>query len=108
MSAQELFETMRSRGDKIGLTTIYRNLQSMVGKGELDVVRRADGESIYRRCDTEGHHHHLVCRNCGFTVELENDELERWTRAAASRYDFVDVTHDVELFGICSSCSAGT
>jgi Fur family ferric uptake transcriptional regulator len=106
LSAQELFEIMRTRGDKIGLTTIYRNLQSMALKGELDVLRRDDGEAIYRRCDMDAHHHHLVCRKCGFSVELENEDLEQWTRAAALRYDFSDVTHDVELFGICKTCSA--
>jgi Fur family ferric uptake transcriptional regulator len=105
LSAQELYELLRGRGDRIGLTTVYRNLQSMVERGELDVLRREDGEAVYRRCETEGHHHHLVCRGCGFSVELENEEIERWTRGAASRYRFSEVTHDLELFGICEACS---
>jgi Fur family ferric uptake transcriptional regulator len=105
LSAQELYEELRNRGAKIGLTTVYRNVQSMARRGELDVVRRADGEAIYRRCDTDAHHHHLVCRSCGHSVELENEDLERWTRSAARRHRFTQVTHDVELFGLCGACS---
>ena len=106
MSAQELHAHLRHRGTAIGLTTVYRNLQAMADRGEVDVVRRADGESVYRKCDTNKHHHHLVCRSCGYSVELENAELERWTERAARRHGFSKVSHDLELFGICEACAA--
>ena len=105
LSAQELFETLRAAGHKIGLTTVYRNLQSMATRGEVDVVRRDDGEAIYRRCDSDAHHHHLVCRSCGYSVELENQEIERWTKTVSRRHRFTEVTHDLELFGVCRDCS---
>jgi Fur family ferric uptake transcriptional regulator len=103
-TAQELFETLRLAGEKIGLTTVYRNLQSMASRAEVDVLRREDGEAIYRRCDSEEHHHHLVCRSCGTSVELENAEIERWTKDVARRHRFADVTHDLVLFGVCDGC----
>jgi Fur family transcriptional regulator, ferric uptake regulator len=106
MSAQELHALLRHRGAAVGLTTVYRNLQAMADRGEVDVVRRADGESVYRKCDTNNHHHHLVCRTCGYSVELENDELEQWTERAARRHGFSQVSHDLELFGICEACSS--
>ena len=67
-SAQDLHLLLRARGEAIGLTTVYRTLQSMADGGEVDVLRSGDGETVYRRCST-GHHHHLVCRSCGRTVE---------------------------------------
>jgi Fur family transcriptional regulator, ferric uptake regulator len=106
LSAQELHALLRRRGAAVGLTTVYRNLQAMAERGEVDVVRRADGEALYRRCLTEDHHHHLVCRGCGFSVEIENDDVERWTKNAARRHGFSDVSHDLELFGLCRACSA--
>lgn len=108
LSAQEMYDALRNKGLKVGLTTVYRNLQIMADMNEVDVVRREDGESIFRRCNAGDHHHHLVCRSCGFTVELANDQLESWAKALAKRHRFSDVTHDLELFGLCRSCSAGS
>jgi Fur family transcriptional regulator, ferric uptake regulator len=106
LSAQELHALLRNDGASVGLTTVYRNLQAMAERGEVDVVRRADGETLYRKCSSGEHHHHLVCRTCGFSVEIENDDVERWTDRAAKRHRFSDVSHDLELFGLCESCSA--
>jgi Fur family ferric uptake transcriptional regulator len=105
LSAQEIHALLRERGAGVGLTTVYRNLQAMAERGEVDVVRREDGEAVYRKCGTYEHHHHLVCRSCGYSIELENEDLESWTRRAARRHGFSDVTHDLELFGFCEACS---
>lgn len=105
-SAQELYEALRAAGDRVGLTTVYRTLQAMVDAGELDVLRTGDGEAVYRRCRSDEHHHHLVCRGCGTTVELAADEVERWTAQVAKRHGFSDVSHTVEVFGYCRDCRA--
>lgn len=106
LSAQQMHDALRAKGMKVGLTTVYRNLQLMTELEEVDHVRREDGESMYRRCDSGEHHHHLVCRACGYTVELANDQLETWAKALARKHRFSQVTHDLELFGLCSSCSS--
>lgn len=106
-SAQDLHAMLRSRGDSVGLTTVYRALQSLAEAGEVDVLRRSDGEAIYRRCST-GHHHHLVCRSCGRTVEVEGPAVERWAAKTAGEHGFVDITHTVEVFGTCAECAAGS
>ena len=76
-SAQELHDQLRAAGHKLGLTTVYRALQALSDTGVVGSMRREDGEIIYRRCATQIHHHHLVCRSCGFAVEIENEEVER-------------------------------
>lgn len=106
LSAQEMHDALRSKGLKVGLATVYRNLQMMVETDEVDALRREDGEAIFRRCDAADHHHHLICRSCGYTVELENDQLESWATALAAKHSFSEVTHDLELFGLCRSCSS--
>ena len=105
LSAQELHALLHRRGATVGLTTVYRNLQAMAERGEVDVVRRSDGEALYRKCPSDDHHHHLVCRTCGFSVEIENEQVERWAKRAASRHGFSQVSHDLELFGLCRNCS---
>ena len=104
-SAQDLHAMLRGRGDSVGLTTVYRALQTLAEQGEVDVLRRADGEAIYRRCST-GHHHHLVCRACGRTVEVEGPAVERWAERVAGENGFVDISHTVEVFGTCAPCAA--
>jgi len=103
-SAQDLHAELRGRGDAVGLTTVYRHLQSLADAGAVDVLRSPDGESVYRICGT-GHHHHLVCRDCGRTVEIEGREVERWTRRVAEAEGFVDVDHTAEIIGTCADCA---
>ncbi|MEV6912119.1 Fur family transcriptional regulator [Amycolatopsis sp. NPDC051071] len=101
-SAQELHDELRKRGDGIGLTTVYRTLQSLSEAGEIDVLRTDTGEAIYRRCSSH-HHHHLVCRLCGSTVEVEGPAVERWAEKIASEHGFSDISHTVEIVGTCSN-----
>jgi Fur family ferric uptake transcriptional regulator len=100
-SAQELHDELRKRGDGIGLTTVYRTLQSLSEAGEIDVLRTGSGEAIYRRCSSH-HHHHLVCRVCGRTVEVEGPAVERWAEKIASENGFSEISHTVEITGTCA------
>jgi Fur family ferric uptake transcriptional regulator len=102
-SAQEVHARMRASGDSIGLSTVYRAVQALVDDGELDSIRTDNGEAIYRRCSTT-HHHHLVCRSCGRTVEVEGPTVERWADRVAGEHGFVDVKHTLEIFGTCAAC----
>ncbi|MEK8071136.1 Fur family transcriptional regulator [Rhodococcoides navarretei] len=104
-SAQDLHDELRKRGEGIGLTTVYRTLQTLADAGTVDVLRTDNGESVYRRCSS-GHHHHLVCRSCGFTVEVEGPTVEKWSQSVAESNGFSDVSHTIEIFGTCSQCSA--
>jgi Fur family ferric uptake transcriptional regulator len=102
-TAQQIHDELRHKGDSIGLTTVYRTLQFMADAGELDAIRTGDGETAYRRC-SGGHHHHLVCRSCGRTVEVSGPAVEKWAVAMAEEHGFREVSHDLEIFGTCSNC----
>ena len=105
VSAQQLHDRLRHRGDSVGLTTVYRTLQSLAETGQVDVVRTDEGESVYRRCSSGSHHHHLVCRNCGTAVEVEGPAVEAWAGKVAAEHGFIQVEHTVEIFGTCASCA---
>ncbi|MEA2452310.1 MAG: Fur family transcriptional regulator, ferric uptake regulator [Actinomycetota bacterium] len=107
-SAQELHDEMNRRGTKVGLATVYRTLQTLADAGDLDVVLNESGETIYRRCESAEHHHHLVCRGCGTSVELPSQEIEKWASTIARRYEFTEITHVAELFGSCRACSTAS
>jgi Fur family ferric uptake transcriptional regulator len=107
-SAQDLHDLLRHEGASIGLTTVYRHLQALSESGQVDVLRNDDGEAVYRRCPTDSHHHHLVCRSCGRSVEIEGPEVETWAASVAAEHGFSDVTHTVEVFGTCGACARKT
>jgi Fur family transcriptional regulator, ferric uptake regulator len=102
-TAQQIHDDLRHQGARIGLATVYRTLQLMTEVDELDAIRTNDGETAYRRCST-GHHHHLVCRMCGRTVEVSGPAVERWASAVAAQHGFREISHDLEIFGTCNTC----
>ncbi len=104
-SAQEIHDELRRGGEGIGLTTVYRTLQSLTEAGEIDVLRTGSGEAVYRRCSSH-HHHHLVCRHCGRTVEVEGPAVERWAEAVAGEHGFSELSHTVEIVGRCADCTS--
>lgn len=104
-SAQQLHQMLKDAGQNVGLATVYRTVQAMAEAGDVDVLRIEDGEALYRRC-ARGHHHHLVCRECGKTVELAGEAVERWASRIAHEHDFVDVDHTAELVGTCRECAS--
>ena len=106
VSAQDLHGALRSAGSSIGLATVYRALSDMATAGEVDTLRNQHGEIVYRRCGESQHHHHLVCRICGRTEEVTAPGVERWAKAVADEYGFVDINHEIELYGVCADCAA--
>lgn len=83
-SAQQLHEELRSKGHRVGLVTVYRTLRELTESGQVDMVH-AHGEAIFRLCETRDHHHHLVCRSCGRSVEIASEEVEAWAKRVARR-----------------------
>jgi len=105
-SAQEIHAELRRRGEHVGLTTVYRHLQALSEQGSVDAIRDDNGETLYRQCETTAHHHHLTCRSCGRSVEVEGRAVEQWAERVAAEAGFTDVGHTVELFGRCPECAA--
>lgn len=105
LSAQALHAKLREDGESIGLATVYRALAGLVEDGRADMIRCQDGEAIYRLCSTSDHHHHLVCRACGKTVEITAPQDEEWAREIARKHGFSEVAHNLELFGTCAECA---
>ncbi|GAB3400144.1 transcriptional repressor [Schumannella luteola] len=105
VSAQALHSGLRDQGSTIGLATVYRALADLESTGEADSLQQ-EGEALYRACTPGKHHHHLICRNCGATVEIEADEVETWAHQVAAKHGFTQPEHVVDVFGLCADCTA--
>ena len=103
-SAQQVHELLRSQGASVGLTTVYRCLQALAESGEVDSRVNDEGETVYRKC-SDHHHHHLVCRECGTTVEIAGPTVEAWVDRVAVENGFTSVNHTFEIVGVCAACT---
>ncbi|MCT1683377.1 transcriptional repressor [Corynebacterium appendicis] len=103
-SAQSIHRELTDRGQKVGLTTVYRTLQTLTEVGAVDALNSETGETLYRHCLTDRHHHHLVCTNCGRSEEIDGGPVEEWAKETAKKYGFQLSGHDAEIFGICRTC----
>lgn len=105
VSAQSLHATLREDNTGIGLATVYRALSGLAASGDADSLQSPEGEALYRACTTEGHHHHLICRSCGLTVEIEATDVEAWAHRTAALHGFSAAEHVVDIFGLCTPCT---
>lgn len=105
VSAQTLHGMLRDEGPVVGLATVYRALAGLAKSGEADTLQSPEGESLYRACVSEAHHHHLICRVCGKTVEIEAKDVEEWAHKAAAAHGFGDAEHVIDIFGTCADCA---
>lgn len=110
VSAQQLHQVLANHGSTVGLATVYRTLTDLAANGEADTLQAKggqskDGELLYRACGP-AHHHHLICRQCGKTVEIEAGRVENWAESVASEHGFTNATHTIDIFGICSACQS--
>lgn len=103
-SARELHARILASGASVGQATVYAQLRAMAEDGLVDTLRAGNGETLYRRCGLDEHHHHLVCRSCGLSIELDVPEVEQLGQLVAEREGFSDLHHVLELSGICGTC----
>ena len=103
VSAQQLHRQLTQHGSVIGLATVYRTLNTLVADGLADSLVNA-GESLFRDCSKD-HHHHLICNGCGIAVEIEAEQAETWATKVAKDHGFTQVTHTIDIFGLCGACS---
>jgi Fur family ferric uptake transcriptional regulator len=103
-SAQQIHAALVHSGESVGLATVYRTLQALAAAKAVSVMRTDDGEALYRHCDTERHHHHIVCRRCGATQEISGLGLENFLTTVGGDSGFTELEHVIEIWGLCRAC----
>ncbi len=104
LTAEELYEKVRIRMPRIGITTVYRTLNLMVRLGYARELNFEDGRIRYEPRGVKPHHDHLVCIRCGRYIEFYDEPLERLQESTARAHRFRLVHHRLDIFGYCASC----
>lgn len=105
VDATELVESLAGGGNPVNKTTVYRELEFLLGKGVIRELDLLEGKKRYELVRADDHHHHIVCRSCGTIrcVPLE-DDFSAIERHLMKKYRFKVTSHTLEFFGVCSDC----
>lgn len=103
LSPGEIYEQAVRRMPGLTEATVYRTLDFLARHGLALVAHIGDGRLVYE--SARHNHHHLICKDCGETVEIEHDLLEALATKFRERTGFtIDVCH-VTFFGHCPGCA---
>ncbi len=104
-SVRELHQAARERQPKLGLSTAYRAVERWRDQGLLEDAGTRAGEAVFVMCAADGHHHHLVCVECGSVSTLEGCALTSLREAASAvGFELSDVAL-ASLPGRCADCA---
>jgi Fur family ferric uptake transcriptional regulator len=103
-TANDLLADAKSHHLKVGRATVFRTLDLLADQGALERLDLPTGEHAYVACAPQDHHHHVVCRNCGGSVEVADTGLQAVVREIGARSGYRIETHRLELYGLCPDC----
>lgn len=101
----ELYGNLVKKRKKIGLTSIYRSLDLFESLGI--VFKITNGSAVkYKLCESENHHHHIICKACGNVAELNFCEISDWSKRVAESTGYQVIDHQLNFLGFCKACKS--
>jgi Fur family ferric uptake transcriptional regulator len=103
-SVEDIYHTVRAIDPRIGYTTVYRMMKLMIRCGLAREIELADGITRYEHLFNHEHHDHLICMECGNSIEFYNPEIEALQDAASAQLGFKVLDHKLQIYGVCREC----
>ncbi len=104
LTAEEIFASPSIRSARMALSTIYRNLDQLSGRGVLVKTLFPDGLSRYELAGEHAHHHYLVCTHCQKRQTFDECPLKRMQSDLEKQTGFQITGHNLMLYGLCREC----
>jgi Fur family zinc uptake transcriptional regulator/Fur family ferric uptake transcriptional regulator len=104
-SPEELWKRLRDRFDRLGLPTVYRNLEELAASGVISKVIHPNRQLYYYFCRNREHHHHFVCLSCRKVEDLPACGLEALEREVSEKHGGKVLSHILQLNGLCGGCA---
>jgi Fur family ferric uptake transcriptional regulator len=105
LTAQEIFDQLRSEGRRVGIASVYRSLEQLTRDGFVQRIDVGAGIARFEPAHADGdHHHHLVCDDCGKVEAFADEQLETALRRVEGKTGYSVAGHDVVLRGACREC----
>lgn len=106
-SPEELWRKVRDRFERLGLPTVYRNLEELAQSGVLSKVIHPNRQLYYFFCGNRTHHHHFVCLSCRRVEDLPACGIEALANEVQKNYGGRVISHILQLNGLCRTCLDG-
>jgi Fur family ferric uptake transcriptional regulator len=103
-SVEDIYHTVKAIDPRIGYTTVYRMMKLLIRCGLAREIELADGITRYEHLFNHEHHDHLICMECGNSIEFYNPEIEALQDAASAQLGFKVLDHKLQIYGVCSNC----
>ena len=104
LSVEGIRRELKRMGERVGMATVYRTLELLVGSGLVRAHEFGEGFKRYEPMAAHADHEHLICEQCGRVVEFAHERLERMLPVLADEHGFHHRRHRVEIYGICRTC----
>ena len=104
LSTDELYRLVKQKDPRIGFTTVYRTLKLLGECGLASEVAFHDGISRYEHQYNRRSHHHMVCTECGSSVEFFSSEVDHLEQEIGSKYHYATTRHTFQIYGVCEDC----
>ena len=103
-SVEDIYHTVKALDPRIGYTTVYRMMKLLLSCGLAREIELADGITRYEHLFNHEHHDHLICMECGTSIEFYNPEIEAVQDAASNQLGFKVLDHKLQIYGLCHNC----
>lgn len=104
LSIEQLLTLVRKKDPKIGSTTVYRTLKLFTECGLASEVAFHDGIARYEHQYNRRSHHHMVCTECGSSVEFFSPEVDRLEAEIGRKHNYLPTRHTFQIYGLCLDC----
>ena len=104
LSVEDIYRTVKKLDPHVGYTTVYRTMKLLTDSGLAREVDLADGITRYEHLFNHEHHDHMICMECGASIEFLNPEIESVQDAASDQLGFKVLDHKLQIYGVCRKC----
>lgn len=104
LSTDELHQLVKKKDAHIGFTTVYRTLKLLTDCGLASEVAFHDGIARYEHQYNRRSHHHMVCTECGASVEFFSPEVGELEQQVGRKHHYLTTRHTFQIYGICEEC----
>lgn len=104
LSPEEIWKQMKNQFRKIGLPTVYRNLEELSEKTIISKVTHPNRQLYYYFCPNRAHHHHFVCLSCRNVEDINFCALDELQKEVKRKLNGKIISHILQVNGYCRNC----
>lgn len=104
LSPEEIWKKMKKQFNRIGLPTVYRNLEELAEGDVITKVTHPDRKLYYFLCKNKSHHHHFVCLSCRTVEDIHFCAINELQKEVKKKLSGKVVSHILQVNGFCRNC----